>query len=114
MSKSQMRRSRLGAIEAATSRFHAWLDHSHKGDEFTYHQGLLTEDRWETIYTSMAKQDDGTYELYREVAACEPVHSLAVAVMQAHEKGLVELMQRRLGPADYQYLAIRTRKENSK
>ena len=75
----------------------AWLNQARPSDALEYHRGFLTVDR--SPHASRLREDD------RQVLT--RVASLA---LRLSGRGLVHLVQRRLGPDRFSYLAIsRTR-----
>lgn len=89
------------AVAAGLARFDNWLQVAQPADTYTYHTGLLAADRWEARYSDTA---DLTF------APVEPFHSVGLRALGAAEDGLVTLWQRRIGVAEYEYLARRTAK----
>ena len=77
--------------------FEAWLKTARPGSLIEYHRGHLCVDR-------QPKLDDPDSEVRAEL------HRLAVRVLRAADQGLVHLVQRRRGPEDFGYLAIKTGK----
>ena len=77
--------------------FEAWLKAARPGGPIKYHRGHLCVDR-------QPKLDDPDSEVRAEL------HRLATCVLRAADQGLVHLVQRRRGPADFGYLAIKTGK----
>jgi hypothetical protein len=75
-------------------RFQSWLARSEPGAALEYHRGLLILDR---SPASELREDER-----RRVA------KIADAALQAAEDGFVNLVQRRNGPLDFSYLAVRT------
>jgi hypothetical protein len=75
--------------------FRRWLGEAKPGDRLEYHRGFLTVDR------SSASRHA---ERERRVLA-----KLADAALQAAEADRVHLVQRRNGPADFTYFAIKAR-----
>jgi hypothetical protein len=74
--------------------FCAWLGKAVRGGEFEYHRGFLVIDR-----------DEGTSEL--DPAERIELTVVAVRAFCAAGQGLVHLLQRRVGPNRFSYLAIR-------
>ncbi len=86
----------LGAIE-----FCAWVAQAAPGDRLEYHRGFLGVDATAVISTLPAPD-------HRRLAA------LAAAALRAFEAGLVHLVQVRLGPDRFAYLAIaRSRRQGA-
>ena len=77
--------------------FAAWLKAAHPGSRITLHRGHLSVDRQQRPH---APHDPARDELNR----------LATAAMRASGQGLVHLVQKRHGDADYSYIAIRAGK----
>ncbi len=76
--------------------FGTWLKTARPGSRIEYHRGHLCVDRAPKL---SASDNRTTAELNR----------LALAAMEASEQGLVHLVQRRHGPEDFSYLAIKAR-----
>ncbi len=76
--------------------FEGWLRAAHPGSRITLHRGHLSVDRQQRPH---APHDPARDELNR----------LADRAMRASERGLVHLVQKRHGDADYSYIAIRAR-----
>ena len=74
-------------------RFWSWLARSAPGAALEYHRGLLILDR--SPASELAEDE-------RRVVA-----RLADAALQAAEEGRVHLVQRRNGPFDFSYLAVK-------
>ena len=77
--------------------FEVWLKAAHPGSRITLHRGLLCVDRQQRAH---APHDPARAELNR----------LAARAMRASGQGLVHLVQRRHGDADYSYVAVRARR----
>jgi hypothetical protein len=73
--------------------FYGWLERARAGEQLEYHRGLLTRDR--SPASELAEDD-------RRALA-----EIADAVFRAAEGGQVHLVQRRHGPFDFSYLAIK-------
>jgi hypothetical protein len=73
--------------------FYGWLERARAGEQLEYHRGLLTRDR--SPASELADDD-------RRALA-----EIADAVFRAAESGRVHLVQRRHGPFDFSYLAIK-------
>ena len=73
--------------------FRAWLARARPGEQIEYHLGLLTWDR---------SPASGLTENARRVLG-----GVADAALEASENRLVHLVQRRNGPLDFSYLAIK-------
>jgi hypothetical protein len=78
----------------SVAEFRGWLARAGSCSWFEYHRGLLIWDR--SPASELAEADR------RELA------KIANALFQAAEQGLVHLVQRRHGPFDFSYLAIRS------
>jgi hypothetical protein len=74
--------------------FSGWLERARAGEQLEYHRGLLIWDR--SPASDLADHDRRT------------LAEMADAVFQAAEDGRVHLVQRRRGPFDFSYLAIKT------
>jgi len=74
--------------------FHAWLARAKPGEQLEYHRGHLI---WDRSPASDLAEDE------RRALA-----KAADAALQAAEDGFVHLVQRRNGPLDFSYLAVRT------
>jgi hypothetical protein len=88
----------MPGITAFTTRlspaaFFAWLERAEPGQRLAYHRGLLLRDR--------APESKLTKGERRAVA------QIADAVFEAAEQGRVLLVQRRHGPSDFSYLAVK-------
>ena len=77
--------------------FEGWLRAAHPGSRITLHRGFLCVDRQQRPH---APHDPARDELNR----------LADRAMRASADGLVHLIQKRHGDADYSYIAIRARR----
>jgi hypothetical protein len=75
------------------SEFHAWLVRAKPGEQLEYHRGHLF---WNRSPASDLAEDE------RRALA-----KLADTALQAAEAGFVYLVQRRNGPFDFSYLAIK-------
>ena len=73
--------------------FYGWLERARAGEQLEYHRGLLTRDR--SPASELAEDD-------RRALA-----EIADVVFRAAEGGQVHLVQRRHGPLDFSYLAIK-------
>ena len=78
----------------SVAEFRGWLARAESCSWFEYHRGLLILDR----SPASALSDD-----HRRALA-----KIANAVFQAAEQGQVHLVQRRRGPFDFSYLAIKS------
>jgi hypothetical protein len=74
-------------------RFWSWLARSEPGAALEYHRGLLILDR--SPASELSEDERRT------------VATLADAAFQAAEQGRVHLVQRRNGPFDFSYIAIK-------
>jgi hypothetical protein len=79
--------------------FRAWLARAKPGEQIEYHRGHLIWDR---------SPASGLTENARRALA-----RVADAALKAAEDGLVHLVQRRNGPLDFNYLAIRASRRAS-
>ena len=76
--------------------FRAWLRRAAPGDRLEYHRGLLTRDR------APRRAAPVPFEPHRR-----RLDALAAAALAAAEAGRVHLVQRRHGPVDFAYLAVK-------
>ena len=90
MTSAQLRPQHVALPSARL--FLAWLEQAHPGEVLVYHRGLLAHDR--------ARSDLAETER-RQIAR------IADAAFAAAEEGRVHLVQRRHGPFDFSYLAIK-------
>jgi hypothetical protein len=74
--------------------FMAWLARAKLGEQFEYHRGHLI---WDRSPASILTQGER-----------QALGRIADAVFQAAEQGQVHLVQRRHGPFDFSYLAIKS------
>lgn len=81
--------------------FARWLQVAKRGDRFIYHKGLLMVDREKLRVCS----EDG-WIVCPNLLALNAVADLA---LEAYNRGLVRLFQKRLGGGGYEYRAIRTK-----
>lgn len=86
--------------EVTAATFEAWLKHARPGDRFEYHRGYLTADR---VHVMNIPAIGGFAHVYME-----PLHSLASAVWGAYERSKVLLVQQKLGPGVFRYLATKS------
>ena len=93
MTSQDARPSQHAALPAAL--FRAWVARAKPGERLEYHRGFLTVDR--SPGSRLAEQD-------RRALA-----ELAGAARYAAEANQVHLVQRRNGPADFSYLALKAR-----
>ena len=85
-------------MQSRTSRaFDYWLAHGAPGSRFVYYTGFLGRDRF------VVNWRDGR----PHVRLVEPLHSLALKVMDACEQGYVTLVQHRIAPEVFEYIAVR-------
>jgi hypothetical protein len=73
--------------------FYGWLGRARAGQQFEYHRGLLILDR-----SPASELADGERRALAELAA---------AVFRTAADGCVHMLQRRHGPFDFSYLAIK-------
>lgn len=73
--------------------FGAWLRRARAGDAFEYHRGLLTADR--TAFGQVADE-----------ATRKALDRLADMALRLAAEGRVHLLQRRLAPGAFSYLAV--------
>jgi hypothetical protein len=76
------------------SEFHAWVAVAGDGEQVEYHRGHLAKDRV------------GNGDRHQSI------DQLATAALKASEAGDVALVQRRHGPADYAYYAVRRSRQS--
>lgn len=85
--------------------FEHWLDKSRPGDRIVYHIGRLAMDREDVQLVPGVGQ-------YAHIFY-EPYHSIGNAAWHAYERGLVELVQRKLRfNRGYEYVAIKRKRQN--
>lgn len=100
------RQNVTAAVTEALRHYRYWLAHAKPGAAYAYHHGLLAADRFQLTHV-----DSAGVGAFRPV---EPFHSLAQAVLEsATQDDYVSLYQKRLGPAEYLYVAVRNGKEFS-
>ena len=78
---------------ASAIEFCIWLSHAKPGDTLEYYRGLLAADR-EPVTGRLSK------------AECLVLREIANFAWRAADKGLLHLVQRRLGSDRFSYLAI--------
>ncbi len=88
------------ALAIDTARFEAWLQTARPGSLIEYHRGHLCVDRQQRFDAPHDAPDN-------EPRAA--LNDLADRAMRASGLGLVHLVQHRHGPADFSYLAIKSR-----
>ena len=81
------------------ARFAAWLRTAQPGSPIEYHRGHLCVDRQQKIEAP----DNAPENKARAV-----LNRLADQAMRASQQGLVHLVQRHHGPADFSYIAIKS------
>ena len=91
------RLEKSGGSKAARHPFWEWLARARPGDRFVYHRGFLIHDR---------ETDRDLKRLAKEVLEAGPPVELE-PYSRRRGLGLVHLVQRRLGPGDYEYIAVR-------
>lgn len=84
---------RLPAPRLTDIDFCAWLGEAAPGDRIEYHRGTLGFDRLQVIGGLEKRERDR-------------LGALATCVLRAAEQGLVHLVQKRLGPCRFAYIAI--------
>lgn len=86
-------------------KFRFWLSCQIAGRplSFTYHYGFLPLDRGQWLWGAAA----GIENAGARYVACPEVEDMAALAWAAHERGEVELVQRRLGAERFEYIAIR-------
>ena len=82
------------------ARFEAWLQTTRPGSLIEYHRGHLCVDR---------QQKFDAPDNAPENKARSALNDLATRALRAAERGLVHLVQRRHGPEDFSYIAIKAR-----
>jgi hypothetical protein len=92
MTSAQLHPTRAGGLISLAA-FRAWLARAKPGERLEYHRGFLTIDR-----SSASRHAE------RERRA---LAKLADVALNAAEADRVHLVQRRNGPADFTYLAIK-------
>ena len=80
------------------SAFIHWLNRSRPGDRFIYHSGFLMIDRVNHVTVKGGME----FTMPRE-----PVDSEGASAWEAMSSGLVRLVQEKLGPGVYDYIAVR-------
>ena len=80
--------------------FEAWLQIARPGSLIEYHRGQLCVDRQHKVNAPRNTPEN---------KARDVLHELATRALRASERGLVHLVQRRRGPEDFSYLAIKSR-----
>lgn len=81
--------------------FKRWAQVAKRGDRFIYHKGFLMVDREKL----RVRSEDG-WVVCPNLLALNAVADLA---LDAYNRGLVHLFQKRLGDGEYEYRAIRTK-----
>ena len=81
-------------VLSSVAEFRGWLAHTGSCPWFEYHRGLLI---WDRSPESKLSDDDQ-----------RALGRIADAVFKAAEQGQVHLVQRRHGPFDFSYLAIKS------
>ena len=76
----------------------AWLNQAEPGDALEYHRGLLALDR---SHQSSALSEDDRQALSR----------LASLAMRLSDRGLIDLVQRRICPDCFSYIAIARKRD---
>lgn len=77
--------------------FKAWYTQSFRGKSYVYHVGYLARDR------ETKPRDETEKAYYAEIA------NVANYAYKLHEAGKVSLVQRRLEPMKFEYIAIKIR-----
>jgi hypothetical protein len=85
--------------EITVASFQRWLDTARAGAHFIYYRGFLAADR-ETV-TLLPGYGSYMHVFY------EPMHTLGQMAWHAYEKGRVTLVQRKLRPEQYEYIAFK-------
>jgi len=86
-------RQSLGPGRQSEVELLAWLGQAQPDDILEYHQGSLALDRCVV----------GTAE---QIARARALHQVAERAFELAERGFIHLIQRRLGPDEFSYLAI--------
>ena len=81
------------------ARFEAWLQTARPGSPIEYHRGHLCVDR-QHVFDAPDNAPENK--------ARSALNDLATRALRAAERGLVHLVQRRHGPEDFSYLAIKS------
>jgi hypothetical protein len=84
------------AVPLDENGFVDWLIDAEPGDAIAYYRGHLAHDR-------MPKADELAPIARRQL------HAVAARVMAAHEHELLIPVQKRIGPEDYLYIAVKAR-----
>lgn len=79
--------------------FRAWLRYGPVGSRYLYHQGFLAADR----------ETHSIGEGVLTIRTVEPLNSIAGTAMTLAEKGALHLLQHKIGPGMYQYIAQKRR-----
>lgn len=82
--------------------FQRWVEVSRPKDKMVYHVGMLVVDREKIVQLP-------SYGIAR--VFIEPYHGIGVYAWWAYERGLVDLVQRRLADGRYEYIAIKRRRK---
>jgi hypothetical protein len=93
MTSASSGRPRLD-LRVSPTGFNRWLLRARPGDQLEYHRGHLV---WDRSPASDLTQDE------RQALA-----RVADAALKAADDGFIHLVQRRNGPLDFSYLAVRT------
>ena len=92
--------------EITPERFESWVKIARPGDRLTYHVGLLATDRERS--EMLAKHNTYAHVYY------EPIHSVGLYAMYYYEQGVLELVQRKMKPGVYEYIAIKRKTKRRK
>lgn len=87
--------------EITADGFHGWLKAARPGEKLEYYRGFLAIDREKSYMVPALNAYAHVYY--------EPMHSLGLAVWRSYEQGLVELVQKKVGPDNYRYFVIKRR-----
>ncbi len=74
-----------------------WCDHAEKGDKLVYHRGLLLADRM-----ALDNRDGRIISVI-----IEPIDRIAKQMWQAYRFGQVCLVQQKIAPFTYDYIAVK-------
>lgn len=89
------------SVRVTAETFSAWLGQAAAGDRLEYHQGFLAID---IDPTAGAELPPDQQRILREVARCG---------QEAFKRGLVHLVQHRVGPLRFAYLAVARRRRRA-
>lgn len=78
--------------------FQRWIENGKPGSQFVYHEGYLPRDKVLVIGIG----NGATYTTQNS-----EVTKIARFAMEAQDAGEVELVQKKVGPGEYQYIAVK-------